>query len=94
MPRMKSIVNEKGLSKGELRKLSALRKSLGEEIADEAFAKWFAQQRADGSGKPDRNVEIMEQALNPLVEKLKFPRGQHYAVKRGRGRIIIEPVVN
>ena len=94
MPRIKSIVKEKGLSKGELRKLSALRKSLGEEIADEAFAKWYAQQKVEVNGKPDRNVELMEQALNPLVEKLKFPRGQHYAIKRGRGRVIIEPIVN
>ena len=94
MARKTTVVKEKGLSKGELRKLNALRKSLGEEIADEAFAKWYAQQEADGKEKPDRNVELMEQALNPLVEKLKFPRGQHYAIKRGRGRVIIEPVVN
>ncbi len=94
MAKTKHVVNEKGLSKGELRKLNALRKSLGEEIADEAFSKWYGQQRDGGNAVMDPNVELMESALNPLVSKLKFPRGQHYTVRRGRGRVIIEPVGN
>lgn len=94
MARMKHVVNEKSLSRGEMRKLNALRKSLGEEIADEAFTKWYDQQQEGGGAQADPNVEIMEQALNPLVSKLKFPRGQHYTVRRGRGRVIIEPVSN
>ena len=94
MAKTKQVVNEKTLSKGELRKLNALRKSLGEEIADEAFSKWYGQQREGGNAATDPNVELMESALNPLVAKLKFPRGQHYTVRRGRGRVIIEPVTN
>ena len=94
MARTKQVVNEKTLSKGELRKLNALRKSLGEEIADEAFSKWYGKQQEGGHAVSDPNVELMESALNPLVAKLKFPRGQHYTVRRGRGRVIIEPVSN
>lgn len=33
--------DEKTLTKGQLRKLTALRKSLGEEIANGAFAQWL-----------------------------------------------------
>ena len=35
--------SEKELSKGELRKLNALRKSLGDDIAEKAFSEWYAQ---------------------------------------------------
>ncbi len=41
-PASKQVFSEADLSKGELRKLNALRKSLGEEIADKAFAEWYA----------------------------------------------------
>ena len=83
--------DENQLTKGQLRKLTALRKSLGPDIADEAFAKWIAQQ-----SKPvpeDRNAAAIAEALMPLIEqgKLMIPRGG-YLVRRGRGRVIAEPV--
>lgn len=88
----KHVIDESSLTKGEARKLEALRKSLGQEIADEAFAKWRARQVAKGP-TADPNVARMEEALNPLAGKMQFPRGVTYTVKRGRGRVIIEPVV-
>ena len=36
-------INEKSLTKGQLRKLSVLRKSLGGKIADQAFAQWVKE---------------------------------------------------
>ena len=83
--------DENQLTKGHLRKLEALRKSLGTDIADEAFAKWIARQ-----SKPvpeDRNAAVMAAALMQLIEqgKLSVPRGG-YLVRRGRGRVIVEPV--
>ena len=83
--------DESRLTKGHLRKLEALRKSLGTDIADEAFAKWIARQN-----KPvpeDRNAAIMAGTLMQLIEqgKLSIPRGG-YLVRRGRGRVIVEPV--
>lgn len=39
MPKTNAAIDEKALSKGELRKLTALRKSIGAELADDAFAK-------------------------------------------------------
>ncbi len=92
MPNTKYAIKESKLSKGELRKLTALRKSLGDEIADEAFSKWQGQQDKGGSAKVDQNVSIIEQALAPHLKKMSFPRGGGYTIKRGRGRVVVEPL--
>jgi len=86
-----SLIDEKSLTKGELRKLRALRKSLGGEIADEAFARWYAQQN-QGNGAVDPNIGLIEDALSPLLDDLRIPRGTAYAIRRGRGRFIVEAV--
>ncbi len=85
------IVDEKTLSRGHLRKLIALRKSLGEEIADKAFAEWFEQNSGEKAVPEDRNAKLILETLGPLVmgKKLKLPRGG-YLVRRGRGRVIVE----
>ena len=84
-------IDESGLTKGQLRKLRALRKSVGEEIAARAFAEWLATQRAV-SGKADGNAVTIVETLWPMVEQgtLAIPRGG-YLIRRGRGRIIVEP---
>jgi hypothetical protein len=78
------------LSKGYLRKLTALRKSLGEEIADSAFVKWLATQSSPASGDPHANK--IADVLTPLALKsgLKIPKSG-YVIRRGRGRVIVEP---
>jgi len=86
----KSSISEKDLTKGELRKLNALRKSLGDDIAEEAFAKWYEQSRTSDSSSTDPNVEVIEQALSPHLGDLRFPRSSGYLLRRGRGRIIVE----
>ena len=92
MPRSKrTTIDEKHLTKGELRKLQALRKSIGEQLGNEAFAKWYAQ-NGQGAHLNDPNAELIEKALNPLINKVRIPRGGAYAVRRGRGRFIVEPV--
>ncbi len=82
--------DEGTLTKGQLRKLNALRKSLGDTIADEAFAKWLKHD-SEFTKSEDRNAALIANALEPLVKakKLKIPRGG-YLVKRGRGRVIVE----
>ena len=84
-------IDESGLRKGEIRKLRALRKSLGTEIADKAFAEWLSS-RSAGLDKEDANAGMIVDILWPLVEegKLNIPRGG-YLLRRGRGRIIVEP---
>ena len=48
------MIDETALTKGQLRKLNALRKSLGPSIADEAFAKWLGQ--ASDAPDTDQNA--------------------------------------
>ena len=91
MPKKKIAVDEKTLTKGEIRKLNALRKSIGNDLGVEAFAKWHAQQDKD-EGVNDPNIALIEKALNPLVKEVRIPRGGAYAVRRGRGRFIVEAV--
>ena len=84
-------IDESGLTKGQLRKLRALRNSVGDEIGGKAFAEWLASQ--DGAKrKVDGNAATIIDALWPLVEQgtLAIPRGG-YLIRRGRGRIIVEP---
>lgn len=92
MAKGKPKVNERELTKMEARKLEALRKSLGQEIADDAFLKWKAQD-ADGQvGDRDPTAERIAAVLNPIIGELRFPRGSHYELRRGRGRVIVERV--
>ena len=84
-------IDESTLTKGQLRKLTALRKSVGDEVGTRAFTEWLASQ---GSGqKPDGNAAMIVDTLWPMVQDgtLAIPRGG-YRIRRGRGRIIVEPV--
>ena len=83
------MFDETALSKGQLRKLNALRKSLGDSIADEAFAKWLSQSAE--SPDTDENAEVIADALWALIQegKLTIRRGG-YLVRRGRKRVIVE----
>ena len=84
------MINEAALTKGQVRKLRALRKSLGPAIADEAFAKWLAQPVDEPA--TDRDAEVISDALWTLVQegRLSIRRGG-YIVRRGRKRVIVEP---
>jgi hypothetical protein len=81
----------KELTKGEIRKLNALRKSIGDDIAHEAFAKWLELKQQEAPESTDKNAALIKEALQPLIEKkkLSIPRGG-YILRRGRGRVIIE----
>ncbi len=82
---------ERDLTKGQLRKLTALRKSLGKGIADKAFAEWLASLPEEKPVSADKNAEAIAELLNPpvLEKKIKLPRGG-YVVRRGRGRVVVE----
>ncbi len=89
--RAKYGINETHLSKGELRKLNALRKSLGDDIANRAFSEWMSSEGNAGGQNSDKNAYAITEALHPLIEsgRLSIPRGG-YHVRRGRGRVIVE----
>ena len=57
-------IDESTLTKGQIRKLDALRKSVGEKLGNEVFAKWLAQQAsAAAEPKPDPIAVKIEEAL-------------------------------
>ena len=84
-------IDEMGLTKGQLRKLAALRKSLGEEIANRAFAEWVTSSPSESSYAADRNAEMIADVLSKLANrgKLRIPRGG-YILRRGKGRFVVE----
>ena len=83
-------IDENSLTKGQSRKLDALRKSVGNEIGEQAFVAWLTSQSA--AVKADANAALIVDTLWPLVQHgtLAIPRGG-YLVRRGRGRIVVEP---
>ena len=84
-------IDEGTLTKGQRRKLRALKKSVGAEIGERAFATWLASQ-GGAAAQPDANAAMIVDTLWPLVQEgtLAIPRGG-YLIKRGRGRIIGAP---
>ena len=81
-------MNEKNLTKGQLRKLGALRKSLGTEIADEAFTKWMKKQalKAD-TDRTDQVAEKLTATLDQYKDDKSFNLGRKgYIVTRSKGR--------
>lgn len=87
----KATFSEKDLTKGELRKLNALKKSVGEELGNQTFAKWLQDHRAGkGGDQEDRNANLIAEELVKLIDQrnLRIPRGG-YLITRGRGRVIV-----
>ena len=84
-------LDEKALTKGELRKLNALRKSVGEDIGEKAFVDWLRKKPPAVAELEDKNAALIADTLIPLIQKnkLQIPRGG-YLVRRGRGRVIVE----
>ncbi len=82
--------DEKKLPKGQQRKLTALRKSVGQDIANRAFAQWLKAQEKSTAGAADKEAELIEEAVWALVkeEKIRIPRGG-YLLTRGRGRVFV-----
>ena len=82
--------DENALPKGQLRKLTALRKSLGDAIANRAFGEWLKAQEKGSAGPMDRSAELIGERIAALVRKKKIsiPRGG-YLLLRGRGRVIV-----
>ena len=84
-------IDESALTKGELRKLNALRKSVGNDIGEKAFVEWLNTQATQDAEPKDKNAALIADTLIPLIEqnKLRIPRGG-YLIRRGRGRVIVE----
>ena len=68
-------IDETGLNKGQVRKLTALRKSVGDDLAEEVFAKWLEREvTSHAKGKPDPVAMKIVEALAGFVHDPKFKR--------------------
>ena len=86
-------IDEGKLTKGQLRKLNALKKSVGEDIGAKAFADWLKTNGGKPAPKRDKAAEEITKALEPLVKsgRLAIPWAG-YLVKRGKQRVIVTRV--
>lgn len=86
-------INEKALNKGHMRKLTALRKSLGPKIADNAFGEWLSQQKSSAGASEDKNAAMIEAAIAKLIKSkgLRIPQ-RGYKITRGRGKVKVAPM--
>ena len=81
-------IKEKSLSKGQIRKLNALRKSVGVKIGEEAFGKWLKEQaKAVPKVQSDPVAEKILDAVKSLQKDKTVKLGNKgYVVKRARGK--------
>ena len=82
------IINDDSLTKGQKRKLNALRKSIGDKLGSETFAKWMKEQAKKAPvEKIDPVAEKLLKALNLLVNDKSIKLGNSgYSVRRARGK--------
>ena len=81
------VIDESTLTKGQLRKLNGLRRSVGIALGDEVFAKWLAQQAAASAPKVDAVAVKIEEALAGYASDKSFNLGVYgYTVRRARGK--------
>ncbi len=79
-------IDESSLSKGNIRKLNALRKSLGNTIAEDAFARWLAEETPPAP-KADPVAERIVEALSGMEDDRSFNLGRYgYTVRRAKGK--------
>ncbi len=87
----KSGVIQTNLTKGQIRKLNALRKSVGPDIGEKAFAAWLKKAGAGKEAAEDKTSTQIAEAIQAALGRngLSIPRGG-YLIKRGRGRVLVE----
>ncbi len=87
----KSGIIQTDLTKGQIRKLNALRKSVGPDIGERAFAQWLKRVNAQKDTPGDKNTALIAERIEAAIKskKLSIPRGG-YLLKRGRGRVLVE----
>ena len=81
-------IDEKALTKGEIRKLNALRKSIGDDLGEQAFAKWLKRQSSSKKKEiVDPISKKVEAALSGLVRDKNVRLGRYgYTVRRTKGK--------
>ena len=86
----KSEIIQTSLTKGQIRKLNALRKSVGPDIGERAFAQWLKRVNAEKAPAEDKTSAQIAEAIQAVLGRkgLSIPR-EGYLITRGRGRVIV-----
>ena len=81
-------IKESTLTKGQIRKLNALRKSIGVKLGEEAFGKWLKEQaKAVPKVQPDPVAEKILNAVKSLAKDKTFKLGNRgYVINRAKGQ--------
>jgi hypothetical protein len=80
-------IDQSTLKKGQIRKLNALRKSVGDEIAEDAFDKWMMNQSKTPKEVRDPVADALVAALANLKNVKSFRLGNKgYVVRRAKGK--------
>jgi len=80
-------IDQSTLTKGQIRKLNALRKSVGDDIAEEAFGKWMKVQSKTPKEVRDPVADALVTALSHLQNDKSFKLGSKgYVVRRSKGK--------
>jgi len=78
-------INQSILTKGQIRKLNALRKSVGNDIADVAFGKWIKTQSKPPKVVRDPVADALVAALSNLSDDKSLKLGNKgYVVRRAK----------
>ena len=74
-------------NKGQVRKLKALRKSVGNDIADLAFGEWMKNQSKSPKEVRDPVADPLVAALSNLISDKRFKlETKGYVVRRAKGK--------
>jgi len=80
-------IDHSTLTKGQVRKLNALRKSVGDDIAENAFGKWLKSLSQTPKDVRDPVADALVAALDQFKDDKNFRLGtKGYVVKRSKGK--------
>ena len=80
-------IDHSTLTKGQIRKLNALRKSIGDDIAEDAFGKWMKTQSKTPKEIRDPVADALVAAISNLTSDKSFKLGSKgYVVRRAKGK--------
>ena len=80
-------IDHSALTKGQVRKLNALRKSVGDDIAEDAFSKWMKSKSQTPKEGSDPVADALVAALDQFKDDKTFRLGNKgYVVKRSKGK--------
>ena len=80
-------IDQSILNKGQVRKLNALRKSVGDVIAEDAFSKWLKSLSQTPKEGSDPVADALVAALDQFKDDKTFKLGtKGYVVKRSKGK--------